>query len=740
MEPVGEGAIRVRTGRSDIRAQGSEATLDGAGVGLSTGLPRLASVGGFLAGQVEAQTGRLALWAPVALGSGAAAYLGLSREPLSVLAFAAGLAAVCAGLAARAAPRRWMAAALFLLAFGVAGFALAKLRVERVAAPVMRSADAPHRLEGWVVDVQSPDASRPRLLIAPVRVEGVDPAATPIRVRVRLQQGEATPAPGSPVAVLALLNAPPPPSAPGSYDFARDAYFDSIGAVGFALAVRAPPVLDPPPAGLARTMAVNAMRWRLAERIVGALGPETGGLAAAMVTGHEHWIPAEQIEAMRNSGLAHIISISGLHMAIVGGFAFGLTRLVVAAWPWLALRVSGKKAAACAGLAAVGAYLLLSGAPAPAERAAITAAIAFTAILADRRAISLHALAVAAVVIIAVQPEAVAGPGFQMSFAATAALVALAEAWRRPAREINAPWQIRLAQGTGAWIAASVGASLVAGLATAPFAVQHFNRVAAWGLAANLAVAPISSFVIMPFLAMGAALAPFGLGDWALTVAGWGVGAMTWVAHKAAATPGAIWLIASAPAWTLPAAFLGVLWLCLWRGPLRWLGLPLALAVWLVPRPPVPDLWIAADGSAAAVRQGDSGLLLRPDAQAFSAELWARRRGLEPDAESAAALYVCDRFSCLPQRTAPVPVAANWRRRPLTDAELLRLCASAKVVIVRSEGDASLCPGRLVLTKRDFAQGGSAELWRKTDGWTVQWAQPLRGRRPWTWSVNGSGE
>ena len=166
------------------------------------------------------------------------------------------------------------------------------------------------------------------------------------------------------------------------------------------------------------------MRWSLARRIVSRMGEHAGGLAAAMTTGHEAWISKQQTDDMRASGLAHIISISGLHMAIVGGFAFAAARLLIAALPWLALRINGKKAAAVFGMVAVLGYLVLSGAPPPAERAAITALVAFAAILADRRAISLHALAVAALIILALHPEAACEPGFQMSFAATTALAA----------------------------------------------------------------------------------------------------------------------------------------------------------------------------------------------------------------------------------------------------------------------------------------------------------------------------
>ena len=203
----------------------------------------------------------------------------------------------------------------------------------------------------------------------------------------------------------------------------------ALGGVAFSLGETRSAYLSPPPWVVRAAMAVNGLRHDLAKRIVARLGERTGGVAAAMTTGHEAWLDPEQVDAMRDSGLAHILSISGLHMAVVGGFSFFLVRLLVAAWPWLALRVPGKKVAAWAGLLAVGTYLIVSGHPPPAERAAITASIAFLAILLDRPAITMHALAVAAFAVLLLQPEAIVTPGFQMSFAATAALVALVEAW-----------------------------------------------------------------------------------------------------------------------------------------------------------------------------------------------------------------------------------------------------------------------------------------------------------------------
>jgi competence protein ComEC len=272
------------------------------------------------------------------------------------------------------------------------------VRAIRTAAPIAPVNERAVRVDGFVVDVLSPGATGARILLAPARIDGLAPEATPTRLRVTIDP-RAVPGPGAEVRLMARLNPPPPPVSPGSYDFARDAWFDAIGGAAFAQGEMQFVELAPPPWRLKWTMAVNAARWSLARRIVEQMGVADGGLGAAMITGHEAWIPADQTESLRTAGLAHIVSISGLHMAIVGGFVFGLARLAIAAWPWAALRLPGKKIAAVAGILAIDSYLVLAGAPPPAMRAAITAWVAFGAILVERRPISLHALAVAALAI-----------------------------------------------------------------------------------------------------------------------------------------------------------------------------------------------------------------------------------------------------------------------------------------------------------------------------------------------------
>ncbi len=345
----------------------------------------------------------------------------------------------------------------------------------------------------------------------------------------------------------------------------------------------------------------------------------------------------------------------------------------------------------------------------------------------------MHALAVAAFAVLLLQPEAIVTPGFQMSFAATAALVALAEVWPRRIKEISAPWPIVAAQRLGSWLLVACTASLVAGMATGPFAMQHFNRTAVYGLIANLGTAPIADFILMPALALGAALEPLGLGAPFLWLAGKGVEMMLAIGHWTAGLPGAVQTVASAPAAALPVAFLGILFICLWRGRLRWLGLPLAAAVLIWPRPAAPDLWIGDGGTNAAFHQAGAAVVVRPGVRQFAADLWSRRRGLEltPRPEEG---WACKRSFCAPEMGEAGPVALWWGKKAPTAEQLDILCRSAAVVSSRAEL-ASLptsCAGRLVLDGVDYARGGSVELWRDGTGWKAVWAADVRGRRPWT--------
>ena len=429
----GEGAVPARPG---VWAPGWDWAR-----GLSTRLgrrPSLAAIAAGLRDEIIAQADRAFVWTPVAYGLGCAAYLSFKVEPspwpLAVLA------AACVGaatLARRLVPHRGLATLSALVAVSACGLAGAKLRSDIAAAPIVPARLGVVSVDGFVVDVANPSQTGQRLLIAPVRVSRLRPEETPKRIRIVIPQGDVL-GPGAAIRVTTLLDPPPGPASPGAYDFARDAWFDGIGGVG--LAMKPPTIisLEPPPARLRLVLAINALRWSMAQRLAadlhGLMGENDGGatgLAVTVATSHEDWLDGASRDDLRGSGLAHMLAIAGLHMAAVSGFVFFALRLGIAAWPWLALRVNGKKLAALGGLLAVLAYLILSGAHPPARRAAITASVAFAAILFDRRAISMHSLSIAALLVLLIEPEVVVAPGFEKSFAYWITM-ALLSRWREP--------------------------------------------------------------------------------------------------------------------------------------------------------------------------------------------------------------------------------------------------------------------------------------------------------------------
>ncbi len=700
-----------------------------------------------VAAEWAAQGPRLALWRPVAFGAGAACYFGLKSEPAIWIGAAAAMGAIGACVAGRL--WRWpsiVTGVLFLALLACAGFGAANLRTRLASAPVVPGDIGVVTIEGEVVDIRSPSSERWRLLIAPSRVGDLSTADMPARIRIVSAVGDRA-APGDRVRVTAILNPPPGPSSPGAYDFARDAYFERIGAVGAALT---PVTIE---AGADRIggiegmeIALNGWRWELALRLTEDLQQLRGewpsnGLVAVLATSHEAWLPKESEDDLRGSGLAHMLAIAGLHMAAVSGFVFWGLRVLIAACPPLALRLPGKKLAAAGGLLAVLVYLALSGAHPPARRAAITASVAFMAILTHRQAVSLHALSIAALIVLVLEPECVVQPGFQMSFCATGALVALAEVWRpERGRALNTPWLLTLLDRAREAVIGLITVSTVAGLATAPFSMQHFNRTAIYGAPANLLADLLASAVVMPAVAIAAMgeacslhhllIAP------ALWVAGLGSAGILAVGHLFANLPGAGLTNASAPFPALLVSFCGLIFAILWHGRFRWVGAVAGLAVLGWPRPPDPLAWLGPDGANAAIVERRTVQAMRPDRRRFALESFAQHRGLilppPPGEDEPDGRFDCRRDYCIDQSHA-APRIANWftRRKP-SAATLKMLCASDILLLTAPVNAPADCTRPLILRPATFQQFGAAEVVKTHEGWRLEWSSTQRGARPWS--------
>jgi competence protein ComEC len=587
-------------------------------------------------------------------------------------------------------------------------------------------------------------------------ISRLEPERTPGRIRIVVSSNagpDATPAPGTAIRVETLLDPPPGPAAPGAYDFARDAWFEGIGGVGLAMRSPSEISLAPPPWQVRLEMAVNALRWSvarsLARDILDVMGPNDGGaagLAVAVTTSHQDWLAVADRDALRGSGLAHMLAIAGLHTAAVSGFAFFAFRLAIAAWPWLALRVPGKKVAAAAALCVVAGYLVLSGAHPPARRAAITASVAFFAMLMDRRAVSLHSLALAALIILLTEPDVVLAPGFEMSFCATASLVALSEVWPHRRRASGLPWPIAILQTGRDWLIAMIMVSFVAGAATGPFAIQHFNRVANYGVLANLTADFLASAVLMPALALSLIAEGLGWGPGVaapvFAAAGWAARGVIWLGHVFSGAPAAQVTMSSAPEIALAVSYVGIVFACLWRGRLRWIGLPMAAAVALWPRGEAPAAWIASDGADAALVVNGQAVGMKPGVRLYATQLWAQRRDLGQPADPVSAqraLWDCNRTACAPTAFKHPAIAAWWTKRAPPAGRLAQMCAHADILILRASAPLpSACDDVTVLGRAAFDRGGAAEIFPAPGGgWRFVWAQPIRGRRPWTLSDSG---
>jgi competence protein ComEC len=317
----------------------------------------------------------------------------------------------------------------------------------------------------------------------------------------------------------------------------------------------------------------------------------------------------------------------------------------------------------------------------------------------------------------------------------------VAEIWRRPTEPAaELAWPAAVVRKLRDWAVGLAVVSFVAGAATGPFAIQHFNRVANYGVFANLTADFVASAVLMPALALTLLAQALGLGSALaaplLWLAGTAAKAVIWLGHVFAVAPGAAISLSSAPEIALAVSYLGIVFGCLWRGRLRWIGVPLSAAVALWPRPPPPVAWIAADGDDAAVVVAGEEIAMKPAARQYATQLWAQRRGFTLPADPAAAhgsVFSCDRKGCLPIGSVRPALAASWMKKTPTSERFEALCAHADIVILRSlEAPAGGCHGALVLTRRDFERLGAAEVFADATGWRLSWSEPIRGRRPWT--------
>ena len=361
---------------------------------------------------------------------GIALYFALPREP-SVLTALVPLVTMVAWRAAGGARATLTTLLIAALLAAALGLALAKLRVEWVRAPVLTKQLNAAEVRGYIELIEQRPRRGQRLTLRVTSLGDLPEATRPARVRVTTNRALSRLQPGSAVRLRATLMPPSEPALPGDYDFGRQAWFAGIGAVGYSLSAPTIEAGAPEaPTDLRLWAAVQRVRQAIGARIAAALPGETGAIATALITGERGGISDATTDAFRDSGILHILSISGFHMAIMAGSVFFLVRLALAAFPSIALVYPIKKWAAAAAMLAAFAYLLISGAAFATVRSTIMIAIMFLAVLLDRPALALRNVILAATLILLAFPESLFDVGLQMSFAAVLALVTVYEALR----------------------------------------------------------------------------------------------------------------------------------------------------------------------------------------------------------------------------------------------------------------------------------------------------------------------
>ena len=674
-----------------------------------------------LNGWWKAEAPRHFLWLPVVFAIGIAIYYHLPMEPAPEVlpALSLGLLGLMLGLRKRALPLMF---ALFMISLGATW---TQIRTEEHAPVVLKEGLSPRPVMGVVRDIERTEHGV-RLLLDQVSVDDLSPAMTPtqIRLSVRLKKGAefALPHVGDAIAMRAGLLPPMGPALPNGFDFARYFSFRDIGAVGYGL---------PPWRILAPETHPGLMNrfwtWRtqMTDDIVKQLGPGTGGVAAGFITGDARAISDTDFTALRASNLYHIIAISGEHMVVIAGVIFLILRTLLLLMPArISLRPEGKPVIAIITLVLVTIYLFVTGLPMSAVRAYFMIALVLLAVILRRQVDPMRSLALTAFIMIVNDPASLLDPGFQLSFAATLALIALIEVrLMRPVPALERGRVRRLFYH----VVSLLLVSFVAECATEPLVISMFNNVSPYGIFANSLATPLVSFFLMPLVALFFVLLPFGLKHLALVLMSYGIEALMGLGRWVAGFPHAQLFCPSLPGWGLALFTFGLVWTCLWQTRVRRYGLiACVLGVLSLLTVSPPDMLVGGSLKQIAFDDGENGMVLaRGRATSMLPELWANGMGYTMLEQADEPQWRCDGLGCL-ARVKSITVAF-----PHDIAALEEDCQQANVIFTSTT--ATCTTGALVVDPKRLAGSSVTALWVKKDGHVhLETSAQWQGQRPWS--------
>lgn len=684
------------------------------------------------------------LWVPVSLAIGISIYFSLFHEPGWVICIASlviGTGFVLIGY--RSTIGLLVSGIIFWAALG---FTLSKVRSSYMAAPVITGKAEAVTLIGWPehISQQAKGGTKVTLLLHSMLKRGgkvFSRSKVPYRVRVVVRQPKAVIAIGQLIKVQAVLHPPPQPVWPGGFDYARKLWFSAIGGVGFAISVpenihntsefdgTAPPFITRIQVYLER------VREQVKETINRTIPGKFAPVAIALITGDRSGIDQTDLEALRDSGLAHILAISGLHMAIMAGTIYFIMRWLLAAIPSVALIYPIKKISAVLALAGGAVYLLISGGAVSTQRAYIMAAVMFIAIIVDRPGVTLRNVALAALIILFLRPESLLDVGFQMSFAAVAALVAIYEAVAKDRVRKKEEGQIlrRPTIFPVRYLAGIASTTIIAGLAVAPIAAYHFHKISQFSLLGNLLAMPVIGLVIMPMALLSFLAIPLGLEYIPLAIMQWGLSILLEIANYVSSLPGAVRAVPQMPLLSLMLLTGGGLWLICWKGWWRYYGFfIIGMGLALMPTYLFPDVIIDRDGKVVAIKQ-ENGVLAVPDRRGgeFSLQKWLQIYGDGRDVKDARSkkVFQCDRTGCIAR------VKGRVLSFVLHPSALYEDCKKADIVISRLYIKRSCGSAKVIIDRKQLKANGAHAIYIYKDRLRVETVQAYRYGRPWSGPV-----